>query len=83
MGRSIECEIFVVGVDGDNIRGRQKNMPPGSKPVDNCEELSVVNVVILFCLIEGAGHTSDGSKSTLVVLLRENSPCSELRRIYF
>ena len=80
---SIECEIFMVSVDGDNIRGRQKNMPPGSKPVDNCEEFSVVNVIISFCLVEGAGYTSDGSKPPSVIFLRENSPRSELRRIHF
>jgi hypothetical protein len=69
MGRSVKCKVFVIGVDGDNMRSGQKDMPPGSKPVDNCEKFSVVNVVISFCLIEGAGYTSDGLKSTSIILL--------------
>jgi hypothetical protein len=58
-------------------------MSPSPKSMDNREELSVVNVVISLCLIEGAGYTSDGSESTSVVLLGENSPRSKLRRVYF
>ena len=80
---SIECEIFMVSVDSDNMRGRQKNMPPGSKPVDNCEEFSVVNVIISFCLVEGMGYASNGSESSLVILLGENGSCCKLRCVYF
>ena len=83
MGGSIECEIFMVSVDSDNMRGRQKNMPLGAEPVDNREKLPVVDVIILFHLVEGTGYASNGSESSLVILLGENGSCRELRCIYF
>jgi hypothetical protein len=58
-------------------------MSPSPKSMDNREELSVVNVVIPLGLIEGVGYTSDRLESTSAVLLGENSPRSELRRVYF
>ena len=42
-----------------------------------------MDVVILFCLVEGMGYTSYRLELSLVILLRENSPCSELGRIHF
>ena len=83
MGRSVKCEILVISVDGDNVRSGQKDMSPSSKSMDDREEFPVVDIVISFCLIKGTGHTSDGSKSALIVFLRENSPCRELRCVYF
>ena len=58
-------------------------MSPGSKPMDNCEEFSVVDVIISLCLIEGTRYTPDGSKSSSFVLLREDGSRGELGRIYF
>ena len=83
MGRSVECEVFVVSVDGDDVRSRQKDMPPGVKSVNDCKKFSVVDIVISFCLVEGTRYTSDGSKSSSIILLRENSPHGELGRIHF
>ena len=58
-------------------------MSPGSKPMDNCKEFSVMDIIISFCLIERAGYTSDGLKSSSIVLLREDGSRSKLGRIYF
>ena len=73
----------MVGVDSDNMRGRQKNMPPGMEPVDNREKLLVVDVIISFCLVKGMGYASNGSESSLVILLGENGSCCKLRCVYF
>jgi hypothetical protein len=51
--------------------------------MDDCEEFSVVDIIISLCLVEGTRYTSDGSKSSSFVLLREDGSRSELRRIYF
>ena len=53
------------------------------EPMDDREELLVMNIIILFCLIEGVGYTSNGSESSPVVLLGEDGPCCELRCVYF
>ena len=69
MGRSIEREVLVVSIDSDNMGGGQKNMPPGMKPMDDHEEFSVINVVILLRLIEGTGYAPNRSESSLGIFL--------------
>ena len=58
-------------------------MSPGSKPMDDCEEFSVVDIIILLCLIKRVRYTPDGLKSSSIVLLRKDGSRGELRRIYF
>ena len=69
MGRSVECKVLVISVDSDNVWSGQKDVSSSPKSMDNREKFSVVNVVVSFCLIEGTGYTSDGSKSPSIVLL--------------
>ena len=83
MGRPIECKVFVVSVDGNNVRGGQKDVSPGVESMNNREEFLVMDVVVSFHLVEGMRYTPYGSKLASVILLRENGPCSKLRRIYF
>ena len=73
----------MVSVDSDDVGGGQKDMSPGAKSVNNCKEFSVMDVVIPFRLIERVEYTSNGSESPLVVLLRKDGPCRELRRVHF
>ena len=51
--------------------------------MDDCEEFSVMDIIISLRLVEGARDTSDGSKPSSFVLLREDGSRGELRRIYF
>ena len=83
MGRSVEHEVLVVSINGDNMRSRQEDVPPGAKSMNDCEKFSVVDVVVSFHLVEGMRYASDGSESPSIILLRENSPHGELRCIHF
>ena len=83
MGRSIECEIFMVSVDSDDMGGGQKDMSPGVKSVNNCKEFSVMDIVISFCLVEGMGYTSNGLELPPVIFLGEDGPCRKLRCVHF
>ena len=69
MGGSIERKIFMVSIDSDDVRGRQENMPPSTKSMDDCEKFPIVDVVVLFHLVERMGYASNGSKSSPVILL--------------
>ena len=40
----------MVSVDGNNVRGRQKDMSPGAKSMNDCEKFSVMDVVVSFRL---------------------------------
>jgi hypothetical protein len=83
MGRSIKRKILVVSIDSDDMGGRQEDVPPSTESVDDCEEFSVVDIVILLCLIEGARYTPNGSESPSVIFLGEDGSCCKLRRIHF
>ena len=83
MSGSIECKILVVSVNSDNVGGGEEDVSPGAKSVDDCEEFPVVDVVISFCLVKGAGYTSNRLESPPVILLGKDGPCCELRCIHF
>ena len=69
MGGSIEHKIFMVSIDSDDVRGRQENMPPSTKSMDDREKFPIVDVVVPFCLVERMGYASNGSKLSPVILL--------------
>ena len=82
MSRSVECEVLVVSVNGDNM-SRQEDVPPGTKSMNDCEKFSVVDVVVSFRLVEGTRYASNGLESPSIILLRENGPHGKLRCIHF
>ena len=47
------------------------------------EEFPVVDIIISFGLIKGAGYTPHRSELPPVVLLGEDGPRCELRSVYF
>ena len=69
MGRPVECKVFMVSVNGDNVRGRQEDMSPGMKFMNDCKQFSVMDVIVSFHLVEGTRYTSDGSESSSIIFL--------------
>ena len=66
------CQILVVCKDLDGERGTMEIVSPGFQSVDDCKELSVIDVVVLFCRDKQLGEVGTGMPIAIGVCLEED-----------
>ena len=65
-------QVLMICEDLDGEVGAMEVVPPRLQGVDDCEELSVVNVVVLFCWDEQLGEVEAGMPIAIGVSLEED-----------
>ena len=73
MGLSVILEVFVVSEDGDRVRGSGKEVSPVVKASDHSEELTVVDVIVAFGLVECFGVVAHHLLFSSTIFLCEDS----------
>ena len=77
MGLSVILEVFVVGEDGDRMRGSGKEMSPVVEASDHGEEFAVMDVIVAFGLIECFRMVTHSLVFSSAVFLCKDSSGSE------
>ena len=74
LGVSVEREIVVIGPDRDLMFCSQQQVPPMGKRADDCQEFSIVHVIIVLCGIQGLGVVPYCLEFTPIVPLVQDCP---------
>ena len=74
-------QVLVVGKDLDGERGSMEVVPPGFQGMDDCEELSVIDIVIMLCRNKQLREVGAGMPVTVGVGLEEDSARGILRGV--
>ena len=77
------CEIFVISQDSERVGGTFKIVAPFLKGMDDSEKLTVVNVVVAFCVVERTRHEGDRVPITISILLTEDGTSREFGSVSF
>ena len=74
-GTEVE-EVFVVGEDNDRVWVPFEVVMPGFQGPDDGKEFSIIDLVILFCGIEGLGEISTRMAGAILICLEEDCSSS-------
>jgi hypothetical protein len=73
----VVLKVFMVCENGNRKGGASKEVPPIVKPADNSEEFVVVDIIVLFSVIERLGVIANRLGLPSFIFLSENSACGE------
>ena len=76
-------EVLVIRQDSERMGSAFEIVMPFLEGADDGEKLTVINIVVAFCIVERAGHESNWMPIAIGILLTKNSASSELGGIGF
>jgi hypothetical protein len=74
---TVVLKVFMVRENGNRKGGACKEVPPIVEPSDNSEEFAVVDIVVLFSIIEHLGVIADGLRLPLFIFLSKDGASGE------
>ena len=76
-------EVLVIHQDSERMGSAFEIVTPFLEGADDGKKLTVINIVIVFCVIERARHESNWMPIAIGILLTKNSASSKLGGIGF